>query len=235
MIKLDDDLLAELGLAALPPDDKKRMLTHIYETLEMRVGMELAKQMSDAQLNEFEQFINRNDEPGALKWLETNFPNYKEVVAAEFEKLKVEIKQVAPQILHDAQQAAAQAPQQPMPPAPADPNAGYTPQPQQMPQQQYAPSADGYASQPQYAQVPQQPVQPLQPGVSPQPQVQPQYAPPTPQQPVYGPAPAPVAAPAGQPTPQQPYIPAQPQPSQGQVTDDDQQQQASAQSYQPQQ
>ena len=52
MIKLDDNLLAELGLQALSPDDKKRMLTHIYETLEMRVGMELAKQMSDAQLNE---------------------------------------------------------------------------------------------------------------------------------------------------------------------------------------
>src|SRR5688572_30686990 len=99
MIKLDDDLLVELGLATLPPDDKKRMLTHIYETLEMRVGMELAKQMSDAQLNEFEQFINRNDEAGALKWLETNFPNYKEVVAAEFEKLKNEVRQVAPQIV----------------------------------------------------------------------------------------------------------------------------------------
>jgi hypothetical protein len=231
MIKLDDDLLAELGLAALPPDDKKRMLTHIYETLEMRVGMELAKQMSDAQLNEFEQFINRNDEAGALKWLETNFPNYKEVVAAEFEKLKVEIKQVAPQILHDAQQAAAQAPQQPqMPPAHADPNAGYAPQPQhQMPPQQYAPPAGGYAAAP----VPQ-------PGVPAQPQ--PQYAP----QPAYGPAPVPMGAPMSgpgpvptgqpQPAPQQPYAPAQPQPGQqsGYVTDDDQQQ-AAAQPYQPQQ
>jgi hypothetical protein len=105
MIKLDDNLLAELGLTALSTDDKKRMLTHIYETLEMRVGMELAKQMSDAQLSEFEQFINRNDEGGALQWLETNFPNYKEVVAVEFEKLKLEIKQVAPQILADAQAA----------------------------------------------------------------------------------------------------------------------------------
>lgn len=99
MIKLDDDLLLELGLTALSPDEKKKMLAHIYETLEMRVGMKLAEQMSEAQLTEFEQFIDRNDEPGALRWLETNFPNYKDVVAAEFEALKSEVKQAAPQIL----------------------------------------------------------------------------------------------------------------------------------------
>src|ERR1044072_3397547 len=119
MIKLDDNLLQELGLGLLPPDDKKKMLAHIYETLEMRVGMELAKQMTDAQLNEFEEFINRNDEAGALSWLETNFPNYKDVVAQEFEKLKAEIKQVAPQIVASSQQQAAaqmqQPQQQPMP------------------------------------------------------------------------------------------------------------------------
>ena len=107
MIKLDDDLLKELGLAVLPPEEKKKMLAHIYETLEMRVGMKLAEQMSDDQLNEFEQFINNNDEAGALRWLEANFPHYKDVVASEFEALKAEIKQVAPQIV-----AAAQAQQQ---------------------------------------------------------------------------------------------------------------------------
>ena len=113
MIKLDDDLLNQLGLGVLPPEEKKKLLAHIYETLEMRVGMKLAEQMSDAQLSEFEQFIDRNDEGGALRWLETNFPNYKDVVAAEFEKLKAEIRQVAPQILAAGQQAPAPMPQQP--------------------------------------------------------------------------------------------------------------------------
>jgi hypothetical protein len=81
MIKLDDDLLQALGLGALPPEEKRKLLAHIYETLEMRVGMKLAEQMSDAQLAEFERFIEVNDEPGALAWLEANFPNYKDVVA----------------------------------------------------------------------------------------------------------------------------------------------------------
>ncbi len=115
MIKLDDDLLQELGLAGLPPEEKKKLLAHIYETLEMRVGMKLAEQMTDAQLTEFEQFIDRNDEGGALKWLETNFPNYKDVVAAEFERLKGEIRQVAPQILGTGgQQAVSDTPAQPL-------------------------------------------------------------------------------------------------------------------------
>ncbi len=99
MFKLDNALLDELGLGALPPDEKTKMLGHIYETLEMRVGMKLAEQMTNTQLDEFESYIDRNDEAGALKWLETNFPDYKQVVASELDKLKSEIKQNAPAIL----------------------------------------------------------------------------------------------------------------------------------------
>ena len=149
MIKLDDTLLQELGLAGLPEEEKKKLLAHIYETLEMRVGMKLAEQMSDAQLSEFEQFIDRNDEGGALQWLETNFPNYKDVVAAEFEKLKGEVLQSAPQILAAGQQAPAQQMQQSVPQQPVQP--GYqqfqqppaTQQPYYPPQQQMPPNGGG--------------------------------------------------------------------------------------------
>ena len=112
MFKLDDNLLKELGLGELPADEKNKMLAHIYETLEMRVGMKLAEKMTNAQLDEFEGFIDKNDEAGALKWLETNFPNYKQVVADELEALKTEIKQAAPQIVAASQQAQVQAGQQ---------------------------------------------------------------------------------------------------------------------------
>lgn len=107
MFKLDNTLLEELGLRALPPEEKTKMLNHIYETLEMRVGMKLAERMTNQQLDEFEGFIDRNDEPGALKWLETNFPDYKQVVAEQLDALKAEISQNAPAIL------AASATQQP--------------------------------------------------------------------------------------------------------------------------
>lgn len=124
MFQLDDNLLKELGLGDLPAAEKNKMLAHIYETLELRVGMKLAEQMTDAQLDEFEGFIDRNDEPGALKWLETNFPNYKQVVADELENLKGEIKQQAPQIMQATMaEAGAQPSQDPagVPPMPQDP------------------------------------------------------------------------------------------------------------------
>ena len=107
MFKLDNAFLEELGLGTLPAIEKNKMLAHIYETLEMRVGVRLAEQMSSDQLDEFESYINRKDEAGALKWLESNFPDYKQVVAEELDKLKSEISKVAPQIVAQAQQAAA--------------------------------------------------------------------------------------------------------------------------------
>src|SRR5437764_14866723 len=112
MFQLDDNLLIELGLGELPAAEKNKMLAHIYETLERRVGIRLAEQMTDAQLDEFEGFIDRNDEAGALKWLETNFPDYKQVVADELEKLKSEIKAQSPQIL-ESTMSQVQGPSQP--------------------------------------------------------------------------------------------------------------------------
>lgn len=109
MFKLDNALLEEIGLGTLPQEEKTKMLGHIYETLEMRVGMKLAEQMTNAQLDEFESYIDRNDEAGALKWLETNFPDYKQVVASELEKLKAEIRQNATAILAASNQQPPQA------------------------------------------------------------------------------------------------------------------------------
>ncbi|MGH7142298.1 MAG: DUF5663 domain-containing protein [Candidatus Saccharimonadales bacterium] len=102
-LRIDNSLLQALGLDSLPQVDKSSLLKHIYETLEMRVGMRLADQMTNEQLDEFEHFFNTQDDSGAFHWLETNFPNYKEIVDEEFSKLKNEVAQTAPQILEAAQ------------------------------------------------------------------------------------------------------------------------------------
>lgn len=123
MFQLDDNFLQDLGLGSLPAAEKNKMLAHIYETLELRVGMKLADQMSDQQLDEFEKYIDSNDEAGALKWLETNFPDYKKVVADELEKLKGEIRAQAPSIVEATMAeinpgAGGQEPQAPAPTPP---------------------------------------------------------------------------------------------------------------------
>lgn len=112
-ITIDESLLQELGLGSLPEAEKKKLVDHIYETLELRVGTVLADQMSDEQLDEFEAIMDRNDALAAgktaqmaapmaqeaLKWLQSNFPDYSKVVQQELEKLKAEVRANAPKIL----------------------------------------------------------------------------------------------------------------------------------------
>ena len=120
MLKIDNSLLQEVGLATLPDAEKNSFLRHVYETLEMRVGIRLADQMTNEQLDEFERYFEAKDDAGAFKWLETNFPNYKDIVQQEFDKLKAEVAQSAPQILAASQaQATASLPADPQVPAPA--------------------------------------------------------------------------------------------------------------------
>lgn len=99
MLKLDASYLEEAGLHALPAGESSLLLKHVYNLLEMRVGTVLAGQMTDRQLDEFEKFIDAENEAGALRWLETNFPDYKDTVAKEFDVLTAELRQAAPTIL----------------------------------------------------------------------------------------------------------------------------------------
>src|ERR1700758_3970442 len=138
MLKIDNSLLQELGLGTLPDSEKNSLLRHIYETLEMRVGIRLADQMTNEQLDEFERYFEAKDDAGAFKWLETNFPNYKDIVQQEFDKLKGEVSQSAPQILAASQNQAPAAPPQPgAQQQPAPPNPSAPPQPYQQPAPPY--------------------------------------------------------------------------------------------------
>lgn len=157
-IKIDNDLLTQLGLASLPDAEKNSLLRHIYETLEMRVGMRLADQMSNEQLDEFEKYFDAKDDAGAFKWLESNFPNYKDIVQEEFDKLKAEVGASAQQILAASQQSqgAVPQPQQPAPQPVSDPSAQQV-QPNAAPQPPQ--SAPGQAQQQPAAPQPQYPSQ----------------------------------------------------------------------------
>jgi hypothetical protein len=98
-INLDASFLADVGLRRLVPAEANLLLVHLYETLEMRVGIRLADQMSDRDVDEFEVFFDRGDDEGAFRWLSMNLPDYKAVVREEAEQLKVELRQLAPTIL----------------------------------------------------------------------------------------------------------------------------------------
>ncbi|MCB9819849.1 hypothetical protein H6796_00865 [Candidatus Nomurabacteria bacterium] len=85
MFRLDDQFLQDIGLGDLPEEQKKPFLQHIYSELELRVGTRLSDGLSDAQLEEFEQIIDRKQDKIA-EWLSQHAPNYQQDEA--FKKLQ---------------------------------------------------------------------------------------------------------------------------------------------------
>jgi len=75
MFQLNDDFLDSIGLNDLPDDQKKPFLQHIYSELEMRVGTKLSDGMSDEQLEEFGNVIDRKNEV-IVGWLQKHAPDY---------------------------------------------------------------------------------------------------------------------------------------------------------------
>ena len=77
MFQLDDKFLQDVGLGGLPDDQKKLFLDHFREQLELRVGTRLSEGLTDAQLAEFESFIDRKDD-NVNAWIAANVPKYEE-------------------------------------------------------------------------------------------------------------------------------------------------------------
>lgn len=75
MFQLDDQFLKDLGLDQMPDEQKQAFLAHIYNELELRVGVRLSEGLSDGQLAEFESFVDRDDEK-VRAWVMENTPDY---------------------------------------------------------------------------------------------------------------------------------------------------------------
>jgi uncharacterized protein DUF5663 len=75
MFQIDDKFLQDLGLDQLPEDQKQAFKEHIYSQLELRVGTRLSDGLSDAQLAEFESFVDR-DAAKVQAWISQHVPDY---------------------------------------------------------------------------------------------------------------------------------------------------------------
>ncbi|MCA9309418.1 hypothetical protein KC973_03505 [Candidatus Saccharibacteria bacterium] len=128
----------------------------------MRAGWQQSKEyqtaLTSAQKAAQKRGVEFNEnavktEFGALTWLETNFPDYKQVVASELETLKGEIKADSGKIL-EATQAQAGVPAPPQPQMQQQAAA-----PQAMPPQQSVPQQDNVVQADFQQPAPQPPVQ----------------------------------------------------------------------------
>ena len=88
-MQFDEQFLQEMGLQAMPEDQKQAFLDYVQEELEVRIGERISKGLTEVQLNEFDQITDPLD---AAKWLERNRPDYREIVTRTIEEMKQEIR-----------------------------------------------------------------------------------------------------------------------------------------------
>ena len=88
-MEFNEQFLQEMGLSAMPEEQKKRFLAYIQEELEVRIGQRISKGLTETQLNEFDMI---NDPEEAAKWLKKNRPDYREIVNRTIEEMKAEIR-----------------------------------------------------------------------------------------------------------------------------------------------
>lgn len=95
-MNFDENFLAEMGLSAMPENEKQKFLIYIQKELEIRIGERISKGLSPDQLNEFDSLTDKTD---IILWLEHNRPNYREIVHKTITEMKAEIKSHHAQLL----------------------------------------------------------------------------------------------------------------------------------------
>ncbi len=86
----DEQFLQEMGLSAMPEDQKQAFLDYVQEELEIRIGERISKGLTETQLNEFDMIT---DQAEATKWLQENRPDYREIVRRTINEMKDEIRE----------------------------------------------------------------------------------------------------------------------------------------------
>ena len=87
-LEIGPAMLWRLGYRNLTRQQVADALKEIYEALEIAVGTRLAARMNDRQLTDFEKVIGTGIEARALAWLSETIPDYRQVVADEFDTLQ---------------------------------------------------------------------------------------------------------------------------------------------------
>ena len=88
-MNFDEQFLQEMGLSAMPEDEKQNFLNYVQEELEVRIGDRISTGLTETQLNEFDLIT---DQAEAAKWLEQNRPDYREIVTRTINEMKDEIR-----------------------------------------------------------------------------------------------------------------------------------------------
>lgn len=86
-MELNDDFLREVGLSAMPDDQKESFLAYIEEELEVRIGEKISEGIPEEELKKFEAM----DDIDALLWLKENKPDFASIVDKTIDEIKAEV------------------------------------------------------------------------------------------------------------------------------------------------
>ena len=88
-MEFNEQFLQEMGLQAMPEDQKQPFLDYVQEELEIRIGQEISKGVPLEKLQEFDQLTEPDD---VIKWFNDNRPDFREIVLRTIEEMKDEIR-----------------------------------------------------------------------------------------------------------------------------------------------
>ena len=84
-MNFDEQFLTDMGLSAMPENQKQAFLDYIQEELAVRIGERIAKGLTEEQLKEFDQLETPAQ---SAEWLEKNRPDFREIVDRTIEEMK---------------------------------------------------------------------------------------------------------------------------------------------------
>lgn len=73
----EDELLAECGLTALPPEEQRSLLDAFQAELNVEIGAILGQGLTTAQQNDWQSLVDCN-ESWVRSWLAENVPNFED-------------------------------------------------------------------------------------------------------------------------------------------------------------
>lgn len=88
----DPNLLADLDLSQYDDSERQTIAQNIYARLEDRVGEKTAAMVPDDKFEEFELLVDQASDERLDEWLDTNIPDYDNLVSTELDNLKNEFK-----------------------------------------------------------------------------------------------------------------------------------------------
>lgn len=98
--RVDDQFLAEMGLAGLNGKAKQKALDTVLNVVNISIGKQVIESMSEDQLGKFEDFVASDPEPEEVtQWLVDNVSDYEKIAEEEIRKLRDDTKSMVNKVM----------------------------------------------------------------------------------------------------------------------------------------